>query len=72
MNTTYLKRLVTKVLGVGTATLAATALAAHPFNVLTFDWGTNLTLAGSAAALALLEGVAGAFTGDKDEATLTR
>lgn len=72
MNTTYLKRLATKVLGVGTASLAATALAAHPFNVLTFDWTTNLTVAGSAAVLALLEGLAGAFAGDKDEPTVTR
>jgi len=72
MNTTYLKRLAVKVAGVGTASLAALALAAHPFNVLTFDWGTNLTVAGSAAVLALLEGVAGAFAGDKEEPTVTR
>lgn len=72
MNTTYLKRLAVKVAGVGSASLLAMAAAAHPFNVLTFDWSTSLTVAGSAAVLALLEGLAGAFSGDKEEPTVTR
>ena len=69
---TYARRLAIKTLGVGVASLAALALAARPFDVLTFDWTTNLTVAGSAAVLALLEGLAGAFTGDREEPTVTR
>lgn len=69
---TYARRLAIKTLGVGVATLTALALAAQPFDVLTFDWTTNLTVAGSAAVLALLEGLAGAFTGDREEPTVTR
>lgn len=72
MNTTYLKRLAVKVAGVGSASLLAMAAAAHPFNVLTFDWTTSLTVAGSAAVLALLEGLAGALSGDREEPTVTR
>lgn len=68
----YLKRLAIKVIGVFTFTLAALATAAAPFNVLTFDWGVALTVAGSAAVLALLEGLAGALTGDREEPSLTR
>lgn len=70
--TLYAKRLAIKVLGTGTASLVALALAAHPFNVLTFDWKTSLTVAGSTAVMALLEGAAGAFTGDRAEPTITR
>lgn len=69
---TYARRLALKTLGVGVASLTALALAAKPFDVLTFDWTTNLTVAGSAAVLALLEGLAGAFTGDREEPTVTR
>jgi ABC-type nitrate/sulfonate/bicarbonate transport system substrate-binding protein len=72
MNTTYLKRLALKVAGVGSASLLAMAAAAQPFNVLTFNWGTSLTVAGSAAVLALLEGLAGGLTGDRDQPTVTR
>lgn len=68
----YARRLAIKTLGVGVATLSALALAAKPFDILTFDWTTNLTVAGSAAVLALLEGFAGAFTGDREEPTITR
>lgn len=69
---TFAKRLAVKTLGVGVASLAALALAARPFDVLAFDWTASLTVAGSAAVLALLEGLAGAFTGDKEEPTVTR
>lgn len=68
----YLKRLTFKVLGVFLAGVAAMAAAAQPFNVLTFDWTATLTVAGSAAVLALLDGVAGAFTGDKEDPSITR
>jgi len=70
--TEYLKRLATKVAGVFLASLLAVVAAAQPFNVLTFDWPTALTIAGSAAVLALLEGLAGRFAGDKDAPTVTR
>lgn len=72
MNTTYLKRLVIKVLGVGLAALLGVVAAAQPFNALTFNWGAALTIAGSAAVVALLDGLAGAFSGDKEEPTITR
>lgn len=64
--TVFLKRLALKVGGVFLATLAAMAGAAQPFNVLTFAWGPSLTVAGSVAVLALLEGLAGRFTGDPE------
>ena len=63
----YLKRLAVKVVGVFLASLSALALAARPFDVLTFDWPTALTVSGSAAVLALLEGLAGRFTGDPEQ-----
>lgn len=68
----YLKRLAFKVLGVFLGGLLAMAAAAQPFNVLTFDWTSALTVAGSLAVLALLDGVAGAFTGDKEDPSITR
>lgn len=68
----FARRLALKTVGVGLASLTALALAARPFDVLTFDWSTNLTVAGSAAVLALLEGLAGRFTGDTEEPTVTR
>lgn len=64
--TLFLKRLAVKVVGVFVATLAAMAAAAQPFNVLEFDWITALTVSGSVAVLALLEGLAARFTGDPD------
>ena len=69
---TYLRQLTYKVLGVFLASLLALAAAAQPFNVLDFDWGTSLTVSGSAAVLALLEGLAGRFTGDREQASVTR
>ena len=62
----FLKRLAIKVLGVFVLTLAALAAAARPFDILTFDWVVALTVSGSAAVLALLEGLAGRFMGDPD------
>lgn len=68
----YLRALALKTLGTGIASFTALALAARPFDVLTFDWSTNLTVAGSAAVLALLEGLAGRFAGDPEQPTVTR
>lgn len=68
----YLKRLAVKVGGVFVGALAATAAAAQPFNALTFEWGTALTIAGSLATLALLDGIAGRFTGDTDDPGVLR
>lgn len=65
--TTFLKRLAFKVLGVFLGALLAVAGASQPFDVLTFHWTAALTIAGSAAVLALLEGLAGRFTGDPDQ-----
>lgn len=69
---TYARRLALKTLGVGLASFTALAVAAKPFDIMTFDWTTNLAVAGSAGVLALLEGLAGAFTGDREEPTVTR
>lgn len=63
----YLKRLAAKVAGVFLAALLAMVAAAQPFNVLSFDWTTALTVAGSAAVMALLEGLVGRFTGDPEQ-----
>lgn len=68
----YLRQLSLKVGGVFIGALLAVVAAAQPFNALTFDWRTALTIAGSAAVLALLEGLAGRLTGDKDQASVTR
>ena len=68
----FAKRLAVKVAGVFLAALLAMAMAAQPFNVLTYNWGAALTVAGSAAVLALLEGLAGRFRGDPEVPTLTR
>lgn len=67
----YLRRLAYKVVGVFLATLAGAAVAAEPFNVLTFNWPSALTVAGSVAVLALLEGLAARFKGDPDRPTFT-
>lgn len=64
---TYLLRLGTKVFGVFLAALLGMVAAERPFDVLAFDWTTGLTVAGSAAVLALLEGLAGRFAGDPDQ-----
>lgn len=68
----YLRALTLKVFGVFVATLTALAAASQPFDVLTFNWTVALTVSGSAAVLALLEGLAGRFTGDRDAPTVTR
>lgn len=62
----YLKRLAYKVVGIFLVTLAAQAGASGAFDVLTFDWTSALTISGSAAVLALLEGLAGRFAGDPE------
>lgn len=69
---TYARQLAFKVVGVFLGALLAVVAAAQPFNALTFDWSTALTISGSAAVLALLEGLAGRFTGDRDQASITR
>lgn len=66
----FAKRLAVKVAGVFLAALLAMVAAAQPFNVLTFHWGAALTVAGSAAVLALLEGLAGKFTGDTSQPSI--
>ena len=63
----FLKRLAYKVIGVFLGALLAVMAAATPFNLLTFGWGTALAIAGSAAVLALVEGLAGRFTGDPEQ-----
>lgn len=68
----FAKRLAFKVAGVFLATLLALAAASQPFDVLTFHWTVALTVSGSAAFLALLEGLAGKFTGDPDEPRVLR
>jgi hypothetical protein len=68
---TYLYDLAYTVFGAFVLTLAALAAAAEPFDVLTFDWGTALTVAGSAATLTLLHGVAARFQGDPTRARFT-
>lgn len=70
--TLYLKRLAIKVIGVFAATLLALAAASQPFNILTFEWSTSLAVSGSAAFLALLEGIVGRFTGDTDDPGVLR
>ena len=68
----YVRALALKVFGTFIATLLALAAASQPFDVLTFNWTVALTVSGSAAVLALLEGLAGRFTGDPDQPTVTR
>lgn len=65
---TYLADLAYTVGGAFALTLAGLATAAEPFDLLTFDWSTNLTVSGSAATLALLHGIAARFQGDPDRA----
>jgi len=68
----YLSDLAYYVVGAFVTTLASLALAAEPFDILTFDWGPALTVAGSTAALALFHGVAARFQGDRERARFTR
>lgn len=64
----YFKDLLQRV-GISFAsTLAGLALAAQPFNVLTFDWASSLVASASAAILVLLAGVAAKTSGDPDSA----
>lgn len=68
----FARRLGLKTLGVFLAGMVAMAAAATPFDVMTFHWTAALTVSGSAAVLAFLEGLAGKFTGDPAEPTVTR
>lgn len=70
--TLFLKRLAFKVLGVFTGALLAVMAAATPFNLVTFHWSAALVIAGSAAVLALVEGLAGRFTGDPEQPRITQ
>jgi len=49
-------------------TLAGLAVAAEPFDLLTFAWGPALTTSGSAAVLAALLGLSAKLSRDKDSA----
>jgi len=68
----YLRGLLFKTVGTFLAAFLAVVAAQQPFDVLTFHWTAALTIAGSAAFLALVEGLAGKFTGDPDQPTVTR
>lgn len=69
---TYLIRLAMLTLGAFLGALAGMVLAAEPFNVLTFDWKTALTVSGSAAVLALVKGLAARFVGDPERPNLSQ
>lgn len=68
----YVKRLVAKVFGVFLAAFLAVVAASQPFDVMTFHWTQALTIAGSAAFLALVEALAGRFTGDTEDPGVLR
>lgn len=68
---TYLTRLGAKVAGTFVAALTGLAVADAPFNALTFDWPTALTVSGSAAVLALLQGLTARFVGDPERPNMT-
>jgi hypothetical protein len=68
----FARRLAFKVIGVFLAALLSVMLADQPFNVLTFHWAAAVAVAGSAAVLALVEGLAGRFTGDPDQPGILR
>ena len=68
----FVRQLALKVSGVFATGLLAMTAAARPFDVLTFNWATALTVAGSGAVIALLEGLAGKLIGDRDQASVTR
>lgn len=68
--TQYVKDLFERVVSTFLATLSGLALAAQPFDLLSFDWRTSLTVSASAAVLSLLKGVAARATGPTDGAGL--
>lgn len=68
--TQYLKDLFERVMATFLATLAGLALAAQPFDLLTFDWKTSLVVSASAAFLSLLKGIVARATGPTDGAGL--
>lgn len=64
----YLADLAQRVITVFVMTLAGLAVAAEPFDVVTFHWGPALTLSASSATLALLTGLAARLSRDKGSA----
>lgn len=64
----YIADLAQRVITVFVVTLAGLAVAAEPFDVVTFHWGPALTISGSAATLALITGLAARLSRDKDSA----
>lgn len=64
----YLLDLLQRTVTVFVVTLAGIAVAAEPFNVLTFQWDAALTTSASAATLALLTGLAARLSRDKNTA----
>lgn len=66
----YVKDLFERVISTFLATLSGLALAAQPFDILSFDWPTALTVSASAALLSLLKGVVARGTGPTDGAGL--
>lgn len=68
----YLIDLLERAGTVFATTLAGVAVAAQPFNVLTFHWDTALTTAGSAAVLAVLVGLGAGRSGDPGNAGFTK
>jgi hypothetical protein len=67
----YAKRLAYKVIGVFLGAMAL-AMSGGAFDILTFDWRKALVASASLAAVALVDGLAGRFTGDPDAPTVTR
>lgn len=68
--TTYLKDLIQRVVTVFLTTLGGMMAAATPFDVLTFGWVRALTVASSAAVLALVLGLVAKLTGSPESAGL--
>lgn len=68
----YLADLAQRTGTVFVVTLAGLAVAAEPFDMLTFNWPSALGTSGSAAVLALLVGLAARLSGDKDSAGFGR
>lgn len=64
----YLKDLTQRVLTAFLVSLGGMMAAAQPFDVMTFGWGRALTVAASAAVLALVLGLAAKLTGTPDSA----
>lgn len=67
----FVKRLAVKVVGVFVVSMFAVMAASRPFSVLEFDWMVAFTVSASAAVLALVEGLAGRFTGDPERPRLS-